>query len=423
MGTVRQSAKITFTIIVIVAASIIIHRYYIASDYDYFDMVKAFMLTKNEIGSFHSLLIKLGFFLLLFAGVSNSVVTSKSGIYMFSTFWIPVVIMCVLAILFIPNIGFTNIHLFWFVCYILVTVGTFLSARKTTKFCKDSSNLLEVIKKNDNNLAITIDRTDFLVAFITAACSYVIFGLLFVGALLFGINNWKLISGDDDVMPIVSSIRYQAAIELMDDGDYEKAMNEFRQLGDFDNSQEMYAACEDELYFPTYQEAIRLLGQGKYDEARNRFSRIYSYKDSSDRIKQCDDLQYGPQYSEALALLDNGLFEDALDIFESLRNVGYKNVSNEIERCKSGMKTSLSGTWYGGQGSLLTLREDMTCSYVDGGGPSGEGEWDVVDNRLIVHTSALSYDIYGDLDNGYKTTSVLIKADSSNWRDETFTKG
>ena len=65
----------------------------------------------------------------------------------------------------------------------------------------------------------------------------------------------------------------------------------------------------------------------------------------------------------------------------------------------------------------------MTCHYVDGGGsPEGDGTWDAVDGRITITTSALSYSLYGDLDDGYLTTSVLIKADSSSWRDEIFTK-
>lgn len=70
----------------------------------------------------------------------------------------------------------------------------------------------------------------------------------------------------------------------------------------------------------------------------------------------------------------------------------------------------------------MELMDDLTCSYVDGGGATGTGTWDVIDTRITVDTGAFSYVIYGDLDNGYLTTSILFTADTSSWRDEVFTK-
>lgn len=422
METVRKSAKVTWTLIVIAVAAIIMHYWYLAADFDYFYMVKAFMQTRAEIGGMHSFLINRAFWVSVIVGVVNAALSYKYGFSIISVLWVPVLIMCGLALLFIPDTGFTNIRLFWFICYILMVVGTWFSARQVTRFCLENSNLSALLKDPGTKLEVKIDRIDFIAAMLLMIVSYILMGLVVIGVLIFSVKNWDLITGSDDITPVVSSIRYDAAAEFMDEGEYEKAMIEFRNLEDYKDSQTMAAKCEDLLYRPIYLEAIRLMDQGEYDEARSLFWSIYGYKKSARKIEKCDNLQYGLQYDEAVALMREGLYEDALEIFEMLFDIGYKDTSKKIENCRRIMKASLSGTWQGNAGSRLTLRKDLTCDYVDGSGPTGDGTWDVIDGRLIVQTDALYYELYGDLDNGYLTTSVLIKADASSWSDETFTK-
>lgn len=270
---------------------------------------------------------------------------------------------------------------------------------------------------------LKVARIDFIVAMLLTCLSYFLMGLAIIGVLVFGVGNRSLITGTDDVTPVVESVRYDIAARFMDDGEYEKAMVEFRELGTYKDSQTMAKKCEDQLYRPTYLEAAGLMERGQYDEARSLFWGIYDYEDSAAKIEQCDDLQYGSQYNEAVAMMGEEHYEEALEIFEMLYyNVGYIESSEEIDQCRSNLKSSLAGTWYGDANSVLTLRSDLTCDYVDGGGSTGDGTWDVIDGRLFVQTSAFSYQLYGDLDEGYLTTSVLIKADSSFWRDEVFTK-
>ena len=53
----------------------------------------------------------------------------------------------------------------------------------------------------------------------------------------------------------------------------------------------------------------------------------------------------------------------------------------------------------------------------------GSGTWEVDENAVLhVNTSALSYEIYGTLSDGYDTVSVLMEADSANWNAEVFDK-
>lgn len=423
MKTVRDSAKLTWTLVIIATVAVLIRHWYLMSDADYFDMVKAFMRTKEQVGGVHMFLMTTAFWGSVAVAIAKAVLTGKYGLNALYAAGIPLAVMCCLAVLFIPGIGFTNIHLFWLICYGLAAIGSWLSARWARKFCEENSNFSEIMKDPATTLELKVARIDFIVAMLLTCLSYLLMGLAVIGTLVFGIGNRGLIAGTDDVTPVVESVRYDIATRFMDDSEYEKAMVEFRELGSYKDSQTMSKKCEDLLYRPTYLNATRLMKQGQYNEARSLFWEIYDYEDSAAKIEQCDDLQYAPQYEEAVVMMGEGRYEEALEIFEMLYyDVGYIESTEEIDQCRGNIKASLAGTWYGDANSVLTLNPDLTCDYVDGGGSTGDGTWDVVDGRLFVQTSAFSYKLYGDLDEGYLTTSVLIKADSSSWRDETFTK-
>lgn len=423
MKTVRDSAKLTWTVAFITVVAILVRHWYLVSDVDYFDMVKAFLQTRDQVGRVHMFLLMATFWVSVATAIVRAALTEKYGFNTLTAAWIPLAVMCCLAVLFIPGIGLTNIHLFWLICYGVTTIGAWLSAHWARRFCVENSNFSEIKKDSTTTPELKVNRIDFIVAMLLTCLSYILVGLAAIGVLVFGIGNRGLIAGTDDITPVIESVRYEIATRFMDDGEYEKAMVEFRELGGYQDSQIMSKRCEDLLYRPTYLNAVGLMEQGQYDEARSMFWDIYDFEDSAAKIEQCDDLQYGPQYSEAVAMIGEERYEEALEIFEMLYyDVGYIESTEEINQCRGNIKASLAGTWYGDADSVLTLRPDLTCDYVDGGGSTGSGTWDVVDGRLFVQTSAFSYQLYGDLDEGYLTTSVLIKADSSSWRDETFTK-
>lgn len=341
MKTVRDSAKLTWTLVVIAVGVVLVRHWYLVSDVDYFDMAKAFMQTREQVGGVHMFLMKTAFWVSVVAAIVNAVLNDKFGFNILSAAWVPLAIMCCLALLFIPDIGFTNIHLFWLICYILVIIGTWLSAHQAGRFCKGNSNFVEMLRDSELKPKLKVDRIDFIAAMLLMLLSYLLVGLAVIGVLVFGMRNRELIVGTDDVTPVVFSVRYDMAVNLMNDGNYEKAMIEFRNLEGYSDSASKASRCEDLLYRPTYLEAIGLMTREEYDEARSVFWSVYDYKDSAEKVKQCDELQYGPQYEEALALMDQGLYEDALVIFEMLSNTGYKDTYDEIEQCKSFLKAMI----------------------------------------------------------------------------------
>lgn len=230
MKTVRNSAKLTGTLLVIAVATILIHYWYSVSDADYFDMVKAFMQTREQIGGVHMFFVSAAFWISTAAAIVNAVLNDKYGFNILPAAWIPLAIMCCLALLFIPDIGFTNIHLFWLICYILVIIGAWLSARQAGRFCTENSNFTKILKDPETQPELKVDRIDFIVAMLLMLLSYLLMGVAVIGALLFGIGNRELITGTDDVMPVVFSVRYDTAVRFMNDGNNEKAMIEFKNL-------------------------------------------------------------------------------------------------------------------------------------------------------------------------------------------------
>lgn len=222
MKTVRDSAKLTWTLVVIAVGVVLVRHWYLVSDVDYFDMAKAFMQTREQVGGVHMFLMKTAFWVSVVAAIVNAVLNDKFGFNILSAAWVPLAIMCCLALLFIPDIGFTNIHLFWLICYILVIIGTWLSARQAGRFCKGNSNFMEMLRGSELKPELKVDRIDFIAAMLLMLLSYLLVGLAVIGVLVFGMRNRELIVGTDDVTPVVFSVRYDMAVNLMNDGNYEK---------------------------------------------------------------------------------------------------------------------------------------------------------------------------------------------------------
>lgn len=317
METVRMSARVTGTLIGIAIASILIHYWYSLSGFDYFDMVKAFMYTKMEINRIHIFFINLAFWMSVVISVVMAVLNYKYGFNIASEALAPLLIMCGMAFLFIPNIGFTNVHMFWFICYILVLVGIWFSAKKTARFCVKNSNLSVLLKEPGTKPELMVNRIDFIVVMLLTMMSYVLVVLALIGAIVFGAGNWKSITGSDDIKPAVSSMRYDTAVGFMNEGKYEKAIIKFAKLENYSDSKAMEDKCEDLLYQSDYLGAVELMDEGKYDDARSIFGDIYSYRDSEAKIEECDNLQY----DEAVSLMEKGYYDGAPAIFETLQKI------------------------------------------------------------------------------------------------------
>lgn len=121
----------------------------------------------------------------------------------------------------------------------------------------------------------------------------------------------------EDSVQRIKECRYLQAMDLMKTGAYKDAADIFDSLGGYEDSAVQMEAC-------SYEIAQALLAEGKYDEAAAAFDTISSYKDSGDMIYEC-------RYQKALSLMDAGKTADAHDIFNDIR--GYKDSYTQIQEC------------------------------------------------------------------------------------------
>lgn len=73
-------------------------------------------------------------------------------------------------------------------------------------------------------------------------------------------------------------LRYQEAAASQEDGDYERALALFRDLGDYQDSASRADACEAKL---AYQEAAALYNNGEYAKAYERFCKMEGHEDDA----------------------------------------------------------------------------------------------------------------------------------------------
>ena len=97
--------------------------------------------------------------------------------------------------------------------------------------------------------------------------------------------------------------RYNAAVEDMDDGDYEDAREEFEELGDFKDSAQLITECD-------YKEAKDLMEAGDYVSAQIIFEKLGNYEDSAEKLAECN-------YRIAQAYYADGDYENALTHFQA----------------------------------------------------------------------------------------------------------
>lgn len=120
---------------------------------------------------------------------------------------------------------------------------------------------------------------------------------------------------------------YEAAIALMEAGNYEEAIAAFTELGDYEDSAQKLEECENIL---SYAEAVALFEAEQYEEALAILSSLGNYKDSAEKVKECEIVL---AYNKAVALIAEGYYVEARDIFETIPD--YKDVSEYLARYKT----------------------------------------------------------------------------------------
>lgn len=128
---------------------------------------------------------------------------------------------------------------------------------------------------------------------------------------------------------ITPNNNYNAAVKLMENGDYDGAIAAFESLGDYRDSEEKIKECK-------YQEANALMENGSYAEALAIYTEIKDFSDSETKIEECKAKSKEQDYNNAIALMNSGDYEKAIKAFEALE--GYKDSNDKITECENEIK-------------------------------------------------------------------------------------
>lgn len=109
---------------------------------------------------------------------------------------------------------------------------------------------------------------------------------------------------------------YGKAVDLFNHGKYDAASDAFYELGDYEDSAELFTLSH-------YWAAIQRMEEGNYAEALPRFLKLGDYEDSAQRAIECT-------YQMAVGEFEVGNFSDAQNHFEKVAD--YKQAQEYLRR-------------------------------------------------------------------------------------------
>ena len=130
--------------------------------------------------------------------------------------------------------------------------------------------------------------------------------------------------------------RYKKAVALKESGDFEGAVSAFEALGEYKDSADQIAECENAIKDAAYADAVVLKDSGDYEAAISALKALDGYKDSADLIAECETAIQDEAYDAAVALKDSGDYEAAISAFEALD--GYRDSADQIVECQNLIK-------------------------------------------------------------------------------------
>ena len=131
---------------------------------------------------------------------------------------------------------------------------------------------------------------------------------------------------------IIPNNKYNAAVELMESGEYEQAITAFEALNGYKDSTDKITEC-------SYGIAVDLKNAEKYEEAISAFKALGDYKDNAEQITTCETAIKDIKYNTAVKLMESGKYEEAITAFEALG--GYKDSADKITECNYGIAVDL----------------------------------------------------------------------------------
>ena len=158
---------------------------------------------------------------------------------------------------------------------------------------------------------------------------------------------------------IIPAGKYNDAMTLMEEGQYEKAITVFEALNGYRDSTDRIADCHTAILDKEYDDAVALMRAEQYEGAIAAFDVLDGYKDSTDKIADCRiailDEKFGEKYDEAITFMEEGKYEEAITAFEAMD--GYKDSTDKIAECRMAIMAILDEKYSGKYDEAVALME------------------------------------------------------------------
>ena len=153
---------------------------------------------------------------------------------------------------------------------------------------------------------------------------------------------------------------YQAALVLMEEGNYSDAVDAFAALGDYGDSvakeQEARQALELKGKEDAYQAAQTLMEEENYAGAAVAFAALGNYSDSAAKEQEARQMQETVKnYQAGLALMDDGKYMQAMWAFSDLN---YRDSQEKVQEARDCFIASQRASLSAGSSHTVGLRND-----------------------------------------------------------------
>ena len=158
--------------------------------------------------------------------------------------------------------------------------------------------------------------------------------------------------------------KYNRAILLMDGGAYQAALDLFKELGRYKDSDLQIKKCNEAIEGGfgitqtdkdiKYNRATSLINSGDYQSALTLFKELDGYKDSKKLIEKCNEAlssgmskttsEKDDNYNRAMSFMNAGDYQSALTLFRKLGE--YKDSEKQFERCINAVYEEISNDNY-----------------------------------------------------------------------------
>ena len=194
--------------------------------------------------------------------------------------------------------------------------------------------------------------------------------LMEVGDYDAAIEAFEAMDGYKDTASLIEECKkakvYQNAVELMNDGKYEEAIEQFKTIDGYKDSTAQSNKCEIAIQQGIYDNAIELFNAEKYEEAQVLFESLGDFSDSTEKTALCKEKNTEKTYKAATDAIEQGNYRAAVDLLTTISD--YKNASDLIEDSKkkfiydSDVKDLLEfGEFKGESISWRVLKKDNGC--------------------------------------------------------------